>query len=135
MTTPSTDFGDSENSDDFFTTNRTPARIPITVLSEARFMAMHLAHPETIRAYLVKNGMADHDVDRFFKRYQINPKRLLEQYKRSRQVRVAGMFVFLIGAFGAFQFPDALVIDFGILGIGVVMMWKGRIPIGQHEGY
>ncbi|MEJ7590545.1 MAG: hypothetical protein WKF77_03295 [Planctomycetaceae bacterium] len=52
--------------DDFYTADVIPRRISIGDLSEARFMAMHNAHPEKIRTYLAKKGMISADVDRFF---------------------------------------------------------------------
>ena len=135
MNIPSIDFEYPENSTTFLKADGTGAQIPITILSQARFMAMNYTHPEKIRTYLESNSMAPCEVDRFFAKYQINPKSLLRQYSRAKQFRLAGIIVFLMGAIAAFQIPNSLVIDFGILGIGVYMMWTGRIPRGEHKQY
>lgn len=126
---------DPENSDDFYTADVIPVRISMAVLSEARFMAMHHSHPEKIRAYLAKKGMPSADVDLFFKRYCINPERLLKQHRRAVRVRLVGVMVLLLGTIGAFQYPNAVVVHFGILGIGVYMIWTGTIPSGGNEEY
>lgn len=116
--------------DDFYTADVIPGRISIADLSEARFMAMHHAHPEKIRTYLAKKGMTSADVDRFFERYGIDPERLLKQHRRTVRVRRIGVMVLLLGTIGAFQYPNAIVVDVGILGIGVYMIWTGTIPAG-----
>jgi len=121
--------------DDFYTADVIPKRISIGDLSEARFMAMHHVHPEKIRTYLAKKGMNSADVDRFFERYGIDPERLLKQHRRTVQVRVVGVLLLLLGTIGAFQYPNAIVVDFGILGIGVYMIWTGTVPSGGNKEY
>ena len=110
-----------------------PANVPAMVLSNARFMAAHHAHPEKIRAFLMAKGMSSEDVDAFFRRYKLQPKRLLKSYKRARQIRVVGVVVAAIGLFGGAFYPQAWVVSPAIICVAVYMVWSGEIPSGTHD--
>jgi hypothetical protein len=109
------------------------ADVPAMVLSNARFMAAHHAHPEKIRVFLMARGMSSEDVDAFFRRYKLKPARLLKSYKRARQIRVVGVVVAAIGLFGGACYPGAWVVAPGIICAGVYMVWSGEIPAGTHD--
>ena len=104
------------------------ANVPAMVLSNARFMAAHHAHPEKIRAFLMTNGMSSEDVDAFFRKYKMQPERLLNSYKRARQIRVVGVVVAAIGLFGGASYPGVWVVSEAMICVGVYLAWSGEIP-------